>query len=111
MSGDDAMLRQVVRCLSMRRGGPAALKRKADMRRKYVAGTLVETLARGDREFRRKLQEVLELHLAPKHGWVLRDLMEEWGWGSCKTPSVPIDREEPAVRGYFAHKERERCLV
>jgi hypothetical protein len=108
MSRDLTMLRQVVRCLSARKGGPAALKRKLDMRRKYLSGTLMEAVAAVDREFRRKMQRALETHLAPKHRWVLKDLMQEWGWESGKRLSAPLQREDPAVCGYFAHRERVR---
>ena len=84
MSADAKMLQQVVRCLSERKGGPAALKRKLDMRRKYLAGKLMEAQAAVDREFRRQMQTVLERQLAPKDRWVLRDLMQEWGWRSSR---------------------------
>jgi hypothetical protein len=82
MSADSRMLQQVVRCLSERKGGPAALKRKLDMRRRYLAGKLMEARAAVDREFRRQMQTALEMQLAPKDKWVLRDLMREWGWPS-----------------------------
>jgi hypothetical protein len=110
MSRDVKMLQQAVRCLSARKGGPTALKRNLDMRRKYLAGKLMEERAAVDRDFRRRMQTVLEMELAPKDRWVLRDLMEEWGWPSDKRLSAPPQREEPAVCGYFAHKERPRCI-
>ena len=110
MSRDAKMLQQVVRCLSERKGGPTAVKRRVDMRRQYLAGKLMEERAAVDRDFRRRMQTVLEMELAPKDRWVLRDLMEEWGWPSDKRLSAPPQREEPAVCGYFAHKERPRCI-
>jgi hypothetical protein len=110
MSRDAKMLQQVLRCLSERKGGPAALKRRVEMRRQYLAGKLMEERAAVDRDFRRHMQAVLETQLAPKHRWVLRDLMEKWGWASDKRLSAPPQREEPAVCGYFAHKERPRCV-
>ena len=82
MARDDKMLRQVVRCLSKRKGGPTALKRSLQRRREYLSGKLMEAHAAVNREFRRQMQTTLELHLAPKDRWVLRDLMREWGWPS-----------------------------
>ena len=110
MSADAKMLQQVVRCLSERKGGPAAVKRRVEIRRQYLAGKLMEERAAVDREFRRHMQTALEMELAPKNRWVLTDLMQEWGWTSGKRQSAPLQREEPAVCGYFAHKERPRCV-
>ncbi len=110
MSRDTKMLQQAVRCLSARKGGPTAVKRRVEMRRQYLAGKLMEERAAVDPEFRRQMQTVLETQLAPKDRWVLRDLMQAWGWASGKKLSAPLQREEPAVCGYFAHKERPRCV-
>ncbi len=102
MARDAKMLQQVVRCLSERKGGPTALKRRVEMRREYLAGKLMEARAAVDREFRRQMQTVLETHLAPKHRWVLRDLMEKWGWPS-RRGSALAQPSRPC--GYFPHKE------
>lgn len=82
MARDDTMLRQVVRYLSERKGGPAALKRRVRRRREYLAGKMMEAHAAVNREFRRQMQTTLEMHLPPKDRWVLRDLMQQWGWPS-----------------------------
>lgn len=49
---------------------------------KIVTGSAALARAKLDPEFRRQLQLDLEKELAPEDRWVLRHLLQKWGWPS-----------------------------